>query len=1125
MGWWSRAKEKVSNAYKLVDKKLGGKLPGGVPSSSKSSGSSSSSSSSSSSGSSSSSPSSGSSSSGSSSRSSGGSSSSSSSSGNSIINQISQRNSYDVSTNTYTDSSGNKMSMAPENVPKNTRKYSSELNNAITGKTSSSGKVGGGSSGKISDQVQAGSSFVDESGNAKYKLESGEVIDANAQNRQAIIRGSKTSDQVKNQVTNIKNEEKIKQDVDAYTQERVQYYQDLYKRGKITENQANQKLNQEIKTYSSSLVEAENERRMRNAGIQEVYEKPLPGYYDPLSGNLVQQSIADDIAKNQGLMPVNVTGKTTSGGDIVESPTGLLTGRQTAYKNFLEGIGMAEKSEIPTTFVMNEKNKSGQKMDIKDLLNPDSYQSASRLSPYDKKTLNNINEFKNNGYSIQPGSNNDVLNRTSATNSSVSNSTRIKEKSQVDSFVLGAMKTGYAKHGIQQEQIAYADSGLNRAFDKTIGKLFNFKTTGVVRNEWDEYIKSDSYKNSLFGEVREGAYKGLADPDIQTFYKGSGLVVGAFNPAMGVMIKTTGDLAELQGTYSPGSDSGKVKAGEVAKVVGWNLAEGYAVGKVSGVLVRGGTKALSYAGTKVAGKVGERVAVYGAKGAGNVLMTAYGSQMVGESYKTYREFESGNFNKGILMSAGISAEAVGFFGERYIDKGFSKVKDVYRTRGMTKIEMPDVNAQPFYRKNKAGQTEAVYMKRFEGMKFKEPKTWVQAMQGYKKGQFTKRQYRLVAPEVQAMYEGGKGTTFPYDDPSKHYNWFVNKNVAEFGVPRKSQLPQNVRSKKGFGYSATGQAWDTLEIGEAGQYYSGKGISIRFLRLEGKYSNSNNIFDGMIGKKPIVYAGYFSDVKTNPGYEVKVPNPYDSSGKPIKKYVFQNPTQQGTLYLPGYKREVEGIMYGQRMPVRKQFYFELGGRRIPIEEQTFIDAMNKNKANKFKNGKKTKVITQPQYSYLPEIPTSQAYSNVLSSFNSFYGVSRKSRTSRVSNNYSQFYPQSYAFSPMSYVSGFSGFSGFSPASRTSRSSRSSKSSVSPMSYVSGYSYPPTSYFNSNSPLPDLNRFEEVMPKRGKRRSNTRDYEYAPSLTAVLFNIQAPNVKQKKNYSGFEIRPIVSRKRRR
>ncbi len=274
-------------------------------------------------------------------------------------------------------------------------------------------------------------------------------------------------------------------------------------------------------------------------------------------------------------------------------------------------------------------------------------------------------------------------------------------------------------------------------------------------------------------------------------------------------------------------------------------------------------------------------------------------------------------------------------GNRLGAKSSFALYDIQRTAGMTELKLAPLDLEPFTRN---GQN--VYMKRYEGIKLSEPSSIINYLKGYEKGQFLERQYRIVAPEVQAAYEGvlykGKeGASFPYANPSEHLEFFTGKNIAQYGLPKTGEL--NLPSEKNaFGYSATGKEIATPEIGEAGQFFSGKGVSIRFLRIGNKYSYSliPQTADTLIGRKPQVYAAYAKAIE-NPGYEIKVPNPYEVGGKPIKKYIFSEPTEEGVFNLPLYKREVEGIAYGQRLPIRNEFYFKIGGRRVPIEEDFII----------------------------------------------------------------------------------------------------------------------------------------------------------------------------------------------
>jgi hypothetical protein len=189
--------------------------------------------------------------------------------------------------------------------------------------------------------------------------------------------------------------------------------------------------------------------------------------------------------------------------------------------------------------------------------------------------------------------------------------------------------------------------------------------------------------------------------------------------------------------------------------------------------------------------------------------------------------------------------------------------------------------------------------------------------------------KVVAPEVLQYYEGEGGTKFPYDKPQTFQRWFKSENIKKYGLPN---IPKEVKGKP-LGYSATssGGIIEKTGIGEAGQFYSGKGVSVGFLRIGGKGELIGQ--DYAFGNKPYVYALYGEGTKVVPkAYEIKIPNPYDVGGKPIKKYIFPGTeTKPGTFYIPTNKPEVQAVVYGNIAPIRKGYYFELGGRRVPIGE--------------------------------------------------------------------------------------------------------------------------------------------------------------------------------------------------
>ena len=302
--------------------------------------------------------------------------------------------------------------------------------------------------------------------------------------------------------------------------------------------------------------------------------------------------------------------------------------------------------------------------------------------------------------------------------------------------------------------------------------------------------------------------------------------------------------------------------------------------------------------------------------------------------------EPSGINVADLTLATAGAYPVGKF-------GYTKGYDLYRTRGLEKLEIADYQTKPVIINDKP-----VFMRRYEGIQLNQPRSWIESFK-YKKGQYVKRQYRVVSPEVMGFYEGkskvtyydlidGKiqrvtkeTTRFPYDKPSTFKEYFDVKSQEVYGLPVRSGLPIDTKNKP-FGYSATGKQLSTNKIGEAGQFYSGKGVSLAFLRLNNKYSGLESPI--ITGNKPMVYATYGTKSQVVPdAFEIKVRNPYEVGGKPIKKYIFPGiEKREGTFYIPTNKPEVQAVVYGELVPLRKQFYFDFAGRRVPIQENVVFD---------------------------------------------------------------------------------------------------------------------------------------------------------------------------------------------
>lgn len=359
---------------------------------------------------------------------------------------------------------------------------------------------------------------------------------------------------------------------------------------------------------------------------------------------------------------------------------------------------------------------------------------------------------------------------------------------------------------------------------------------------------------------------------------------------------------------------------------------------------------------------------------------------------------------------------------------YYSVLDRLQTLKMIELKMPSVNVKPFERRN-----QIVYMERAKKFSFVKPSTWENKVLGYKAGQFTERRYRIIAPEVLNKFYGGKGTNFPFDKPATFKNWFEEKNIKTYGLPKSSQL-----KNKPFGYSATSGGGKIKQIGDAGLFVSGKGVSIAFLRLgKGKDLLGQ---DFMIGNKPYIYSIYGKNTKVvSKAYEIKVKNPYDMSGKPIKKYIFPNTKrQEGTFYIPTNKPEVQAVVYGKIKPIRKSFYIKLAGRRVRIGE--FITSEDKLAKQKYKNVKEELA----GYSSLPKKPSYYPKSVYykISTYSipksSFVGSSFKSSpSSKISSSFSSISSKSYISKPSSSYSFSRSISSL--VSKSKASSSSSKSS--------------------------------------------------------------------------------------
>jgi len=491
-------------------------------------------------------------------------------------------------------------------------------------------------------------------------------------------------------------------------------------------------------------------------------------------------------------------------------------------------------------------------------------------------------------------------------------------------------------------------------------------------------------------------------------------------------------------------------------------------------------------------------------------------------------------------------------GERTFNKALNRIENF----NLKTVKQADLSQKGFMRENKVlGTQEKVYMERYKGFKLSKPKSWLQTLQGYEKGEFTGRVYKQIPDEVLAYYkyQGDvfiydktgtqlkkiiKAEPFPYDTTKTHMEWFMKKNIQEYGLPSKSKLPIDVKGKA-FGYSATGEEWvgtefkpneitymkdgvlKTLHLKGALQYVSGKGVSAGFLRVFSRGAYERGV--GKTATKPIIYADYFDKVQMNKA--IKEIRTLDASGRELKAYIYSKDTgATGTLNIGQLKREVEGtVEIETRIPIRKAFALKLEGWKIPIEEQIFTskEMLSTSEIKGIiKNMGSLKELKGVAYSSLPSstsslnkaiysiIGSSKPSSAYKSSMSKISSVSKMSDISRVS-------------SAVSKASGVSEVS----ASRVSRiSDILRKSSGFSMSKISSYvsitkSPPPSRIFRT----PRLEGLYGEVKKRRKFRITPEIQGLFPDFTARAIGLAPKQVSLKqamreiaKLQTGFEIR---------
>ena len=483
-------------------------------------------------------------------------------------------------------------------------------------------------------------------------------------------------------------------------------------------------------------------------------------------------------------------------------------------------------------------------------------------------------------------------------------------------------------------------------------------------------------------------------------------------------------------------------------------------------------------------------------------------------------------------------------------KTFAKAQNRIENWSLKTVKQADISQKGFLRENKLlGGKERVFMERYKGFKIKSPKTWLQTLKGYEKGQFTGRSYKFLPDEVVAHYQYGgdvpiyssktgkllkivKAEPFPFDSPKTHMDWFMRKNIAEYPVPRKSKLPISVKNKA-FGYSATGEEWKLqdfnpskiyyyeggklkfLNVKGAVKYVSGKGVSGGFLRIF-----KHGGYESVVGKqatKPIIYADYIKHAQLNKVLK-EIRGIEAGTGRELKAYLFKHKTGgTGVLNIGGFKREVEGVVeISKRIPIRRAYAIKLEGWKVPIEEQIFGSKAGLSSVelkNIIKSMGKVTEFSGMAYSSLPSKTSmfSPAFSIVgySSPKKSYKGYSVASKTSSPVFSSKPYSPTSSISKIVSKISRVSN----SPVSRSSFSSSIVSTPLSSSSSIA-------SSIMAGTYLKGLLRMKKKKKKRGKELS------FAPTFTEKALGIKPIKIGAKdvekllsKKFTGFELFPVV------
>lgn len=387
----------------------------------------------------------------------------------------------------------------------------------------------------------------------------------------------------------------------------------------------------------------------------------------------------------------------------------------------------------------------------------------------------------------------------------------------------------------------------------------------------------------------------------------------------------------------------------------------------------------------------------------------------------------------------------------YLQTIVNKYNDWERTRHLTEIKQPKFSEKPFIKKE-GDQLREVFYKRYTGFELKDTKTWKAWFKGQQKGTFLYREYALADPRVIASSQGKsevsayflqkdgtykwqtqKATPFPYESPSLHKGYFDQSNkVVQYYLP-KNQLRDVLKNYQSFGFSATGTEWKATEfaddvlsnpriygrwnfpkdklpseinLGGAYQFTSGKGVSIKFLGIDGEYSLAQ--VGGITTESPTLYANYFKGSQVNPA-QVEIKAFSKALQEDIKYYILRNKAQAGKIQLPVSKQEVEGVYeFIKRIPIRTNYFTRFGGRKVLIQDQVFAQntGSTTNTDNLVKEilkkvgGNIADVSSVPSYSsagmsYIPKMPNTSAYVSSARSSSNVSSIKSILRASQVS----------------------------------------------------------------------------------------------------------------------------------